>query len=142
MVSSWWTGRRDALLVEVAQALVFFGADPLDDPGVGELAHSAHALALQYRHSDRGRHVREAGDLMEAAAAELRAADRFRATLLPLVVRHLRHATFLLAQGRSTLRAAPTPVSAPAAAPPATGTANCPSATSSPTATTPTPSIR
>ncbi|GAA2753023.1 hypothetical protein [Kitasatospora cinereorecta] len=103
-MSVWWAGRRDALLADVADALVFFGGDPVGDPGIGELADTACALAAQYRGSGRGRAVREAGSLLEEAAAELVCADRFRGALLPVVTRRLRRAALALGQARTLLR--------------------------------------
>ena len=102
-------GRRDDLLADLADAVVFFGAQPVDDPGVGELAHTAAVLAGEYRTSHRGPEVRRAGDLLEQAATELHTADRFRGTLLPLVNRHLRRAATLLVQARTCLQTAPGP---------------------------------
>ncbi|MEU9133739.1 hypothetical protein AB0D08_37580 [Kitasatospora sp. NPDC048540] len=105
-MSSWWVGRRDGLLAELAELaglLAVFGADPVEDPGVGELADTAAALAGEYRTSGRGEGVRAAGTLLDEAAAELRAADRFRGTLLPVVVRHLRRAVALLASACARL---------------------------------------
>ncbi|MFD9124651.1 hypothetical protein, partial [Kitasatospora sp. NPDC059571] len=56
------------------------------------------------------RHRREtiqpAGAHLRAAAAELRAADRFRGTPLPVVNRHLRCAVGLLLLARTHLEAA------------------------------------
>ncbi|WP_354645233.1 hypothetical protein [Kitasatospora camelliae] len=101
----WWVERRDVLLVELAGVLVFFGADPLEDPGVGELADAAEILAAEYRTSSRGPHLREVGELLARAAIELRCADRFRGALLPVVVRHLRRAVCDLARARACLRA-------------------------------------
>ncbi|GAA2840115.1 hypothetical protein GCM10010441_75560 [Kitasatospora paracochleata] len=103
-MSMWWVGRRDALLADVAGALVFFGADPVDDPGIGELADTARALAAQYRTSGRSRAAREAGSLLDEAAAELACADRFRGALLPVVTRRLRRAALALGQARTLLR--------------------------------------
>ncbi|MEU9134290.1 hypothetical protein AB0D08_40565 [Kitasatospora sp. NPDC048540] len=105
-MSSWWVGRRDGLLAELAGLLVVFGADPVEDPGVGELGDAAAALAGEYRTSGRGEGVREAGALLDQAAAELRAADRFRGTLLPVVVRHLRRAAAFLASACARLGSA------------------------------------
>lgn len=105
-MSVWWVGRRDGLLAELADAVVFFGAEPVDDPGVGELAHTATALAGEYRTSRQGHDVRRAGELLERAATELHTADRFRGTLLPVVNRHLRCAAYLLAQARTCLETA------------------------------------
>lgn len=85
---------------------MFFGAEPVEDPGPGELADTTQALAGEYRTSTRGRAVHRAGDLLDAAAGELRSADRFRGTLLPQVNRHLRHAHTLLLQARRHLEAA------------------------------------
>ncbi|MFE3045117.1 hypothetical protein, partial [Kitasatospora indigofera] len=99
-MSSWWAVRRDDLLAELAAALVRMGAEPVEDPGVGELADTTRALAGEYRASTRGRAVRQAGDLLDAAVGELRSADRFRGALLPQVNRHLRHARTLLLQAR------------------------------------------
>ncbi|MFE2914051.1 hypothetical protein ACFXI0_25225 [Kitasatospora indigofera] len=79
------------------------GAEPVEDPGVGELADTTRALAGEYRASTRGRAVRQAGDLLDAAVGELRSADRFRGALLPQVNRHLRHARTLLLQARRHL---------------------------------------
>ncbi|MFC9330798.1 hypothetical protein [Kitasatospora sp. NPDC057015] len=105
-MSSWWAVRRDDLLAELAAALVFFGAQPVEDPGVGELADTTQALAGEYRASTRGRAVRQAGELLDAAAGELRSADRFRGALHPQVNRHLRHAHSLLLRARGHLEAA------------------------------------
>lgn len=102
-------GRRDELLAQLAAAVVFFGARPVEDPGVGELADTTAALAGEYRTSHRSHEVRRAGDLLERAASELRTADRFRGTLLPVVNRHLRRAASLLAQARDCLQTAAGP---------------------------------
>ncbi|MFJ1709408.1 hypothetical protein [Kitasatospora sp. NPDC088346] len=106
-MSSWWVGRRDGLLAEPAGLLVVFGADPEEDPGVGELADTAQTLAGECRESTRGEGIREAGALLAGAASELHAADRFRGTLLPVVVRHLRLARTALGQARAHLHAQP-----------------------------------
>ncbi|MEU1424981.1 hypothetical protein [Kitasatospora sp. NPDC005751] len=98
--------RRNDLLAELAGGLVFFGADPVEDPGVGELADTATLLAVEYQASARGQAVRHVGDLLDAAADELRVADRFRGTLLPQVIRHLRRARVLLLKARGYLGAA------------------------------------
>ncbi|GAA4885511.1 hypothetical protein [Kitasatospora terrestris] len=103
-MSTWWTGRKDALLAAVADGPLFFGADPIDDPGIAELADTTHTLALEYLASDRGPAVHRAGDLLERACAELQCADSFRGTLPPLVVRHLRITAGLLAQARACLQ--------------------------------------
>ncbi|MFJ1709401.1 hypothetical protein [Kitasatospora sp. NPDC088346] len=105
-MSSWWVGRRDGLLAELAGLLVLFGSDPVEDPGVEELADTAMALAGEYRTSDRGEGIRATGALLDEAAAELHAADRFRGTLLPVVVRHLRRAVALLASACARLGSA------------------------------------
>ncbi len=115
-VSSWWTVRRDDLLAELAAALVFFGADPLEDPGAGELADTAQVLAGEYRASTRGPAIHRAGDLLDQAAAELRTADRFRGTLLPQLTRHLRCARALLGRARGHLETAADGERAPASA--------------------------
>ncbi|GGV39080.1 hypothetical protein GCM10010495_65510 [Kitasatospora herbaricolor] len=104
--------RRDDLLAELAAALVFFGADPVEDPGAGELADTAQALAGEYRASTRGHAIRKAGDLLDQAAAELRAADRFRGTFLPQVTRHLRRVRGLLLRAGACLEAGPGPAAA------------------------------
>ncbi|MQS16067.1 hypothetical protein F7Q99_28455 [Streptomyces kaniharaensis] len=104
-MSMWWAGRRDALLAELADALVFFGADVVEDPGIGELAHTTETLAGEYRTSDRGPHLHQAGNLLAQAATELRTADRFRGTLLPIVTHHLRCAAVALAHARACLQA-------------------------------------
>ncbi|MQS16107.1 hypothetical protein F7Q99_28685 [Streptomyces kaniharaensis] len=103
-MSIWWAGRRDALLTELADALVFFGADPVEDPGIDELAHTTQTLAQEYRTSDRGPHLHQAGNLLAQAATELRTADRFRGTLLPIVTHHLRCAAVVLAHARARLQ--------------------------------------
>ncbi|WP_407916132.1 hypothetical protein [Kitasatospora sp. NE20-6] len=108
-MSEWWMRRRDGLLAQLASLLTYFGADPVDDPGIGELARTAVTLAGEYRDSDRGPTIRRAGVLLQEAATELHTADRFRGTLLPLVSRHLRHAAALLRQARSCLEAAADP---------------------------------
>ncbi|MEV7180253.1 hypothetical protein [Kitasatospora sp. NPDC093679] len=102
-MSVWWVGRRDDLLAQLTVLLVYFGADPLEDPGTGELARTAAALAGEYRTSDRGEGIRHAATLLQEVAAELRAADRFRGTLLPVVNRHLRCAVALLVRARAGL---------------------------------------
>ncbi|WP_033823371.1 hypothetical protein [Kitasatospora sp. MBT63] len=102
-------GCRDGLLAELAGLaglLVVFGADPVDDPGVGELADIAAVLAGEDRASTPGEGIREAGALLDQDAAELRAADRFRGTLLPVVVRHLRRAAAFLASACARLGSA------------------------------------
>ncbi|MEV0537399.1 hypothetical protein [Kitasatospora sp. NPDC050463] len=48
-----------------------FGADLVEDPGAGELADIAQALAGEYRARTRGRAVRRAGDLPDQAATDL-----------------------------------------------------------------------
>ncbi|MCP2314441.1 hypothetical protein [Kitasatospora paracochleata] len=103
-MSDWWGRRRDALLIELAEALAYFGAELLEDPGAGELARAARALAREYRASDRGHPVRQVGELLAAAAADLRTADRLRGTLLPVVTHHLRRSALHLAAARSHLR--------------------------------------
>ncbi|MER8188154.1 hypothetical protein [Kitasatospora sp. NPDC094015] len=111
-MSSWWVVRRDDLLAELAGGLVFFGADRVEDPGVGELADTATLLAAEYRASARGHAVRHVGELLDAAAGELRVADRFRGTLLPQVTRHLRRARVLVSRARACLEAGPGPAAA------------------------------
>lgn len=115
-VSSWRTVRKDDLLAELAAAGVFFGADPVEDPGAGELADTAQALAGEYRASTLGHAVRRAGVLLDQAAAELRAADRFRGALLPQVTRHLCRAQAILPKARGYLETAADDEHAPAAA--------------------------
>ncbi|MEV8100449.1 hypothetical protein [Kitasatospora sp. NPDC085879] len=102
--------RRDDLLAQLASLLVYFGADVLEDPGTGELARTAAALAGEYRASDRGEPIRATAVLLQEAAAELRTADRFRGTLLPVACRHLRCAVALLVRARAALEAASGPV--------------------------------
>nr|WP_095878524.1 hypothetical protein [Streptomyces sp. TLI_235] len=82
-MSVWWTRHGDDSLAQLAALLAYFGADPLDDPGTGELARTAAALAGEYRASTRGEPIRAAAALLQEAAGELQAADRFRGTLLP-----------------------------------------------------------
>ncbi|WP_395292258.1 hypothetical protein ACF9IK_00560 [Kitasatospora hibisci] len=98
--ATWWDDRRDARLTELAALLAFYGADPLDDPGTGELAHTAVALAGEYQASDRGHAVHRAGDLLREAAIALHAADRLRGTAVAVVNHHLRCAAFALEQAR------------------------------------------
>ncbi|MCU7827046.1 hypothetical protein [Kitasatospora sp. DSM 101779] len=102
-MSVWWVRRRDDLLAQLAVLLVYFGADLLEDPGTGELARTAEALAGEYRVSDRGEGIRRAAALLDEVAAHLQAADRFRGTLLPVVNRHLRCAVALLVRSRAGL---------------------------------------
>ncbi|MGW4894101.1 hypothetical protein ACWEQL_17785 [Kitasatospora sp. NPDC004240] len=104
-MSTWWTRRRDDLLAQLAALLVYFGADVLEDPGIGELAGTASALAGEYRASEHGEPIRTTAVLLQEAAAELRAADRFRSTLLPVVCHHLRRAVALLMRARTDLEA-------------------------------------
>ncbi|GAA3032085.1 hypothetical protein GCM10010519_68390 [Streptomyces lactacystinicus] len=104
-VSTWWDKRRNARLAELASVLEFFGAEPVEDPGVGELAHAAAALAEEYRASDRGQAIHRAGELLEQAAAALHTADRLRGTLLPVVNHHLRDAAAALSHARACLHA-------------------------------------
>ncbi|GGV52061.1 hypothetical protein GCM10010495_81800 [Kitasatospora herbaricolor] len=92
----WWVGRRDAALVRIAERMVFFGGEPVEDPGAAELADALADLAVEYVASARGDAVRRAGAFLEEAAGELRRADRFRGTLLPVVLRHLRRAEVVL----------------------------------------------
>ncbi|MFC9330857.1 hypothetical protein [Kitasatospora sp. NPDC057015] len=110
-MSMWWMVRRDDLLAELAGTLVFFGAHPMEDPGIGELAHTAATLAGEYRAGELGEDIRRAGRLLQEAAVELHAADRFRGTLLPVVNRHLHHATTALTRARTCLQSVPRPTS-------------------------------
>ncbi|MFG2911200.1 hypothetical protein ACGF13_39905 [Kitasatospora sp. NPDC048286] len=102
-MSTWWDTRRNARLAELASMLEFLGAEPVDDPGVGELAHAAEALAEEYRTSDRGHTVHRTGDLLQQAATALHTADRLRGTLIPVVNHHLRCAAAALSHARSCL---------------------------------------
>ncbi|MGW4897687.1 hypothetical protein ACWEQL_36390 [Kitasatospora sp. NPDC004240] len=101
--STWWTTRRDDLLAQLAALLVHFGTDVLKDPGIGELADTASVLAGEYRASEHGEPIRTTAVLLQEAATELQNADRFRATLLPVVCRHLRRAVALLVRARTDL---------------------------------------
>ncbi|MFF1875274.1 hypothetical protein [Kitasatospora herbaricolor] len=92
----WWVGRRDAALVRIAERVVFFGGEAVEDPGAAELADVLADLADEYLASVRGEAVRRAGALLEEAAGELRRADLFRGTLLPVVLRHMRRAEVVL----------------------------------------------
>ncbi|GAB7188559.1 hypothetical protein ATKI12_8390 [Kitasatospora sp. Ki12] len=112
-MSTWWETRRSVRLAELAYALEFFGADPVEDPGVGELAHAAQALAGEYRASDRGQAIHRAGDLLDQAATALHAADRLRGTPIPVVNHHLRHAATSLAHAHACLRARALPPAEP-----------------------------
>ncbi|MFE7529241.1 hypothetical protein ACFU7Y_26490 [Kitasatospora sp. NPDC057542] len=109
-MSTWWEARRAARVTQLACVLEFFGAEPVEDPGVGELARAAGALAGEYRASDRGRAVLRAGDLLEQAADALHAADRLRGTPVPVVNHHLRLAALALSHARSCLRTQAYPV--------------------------------
>ncbi|MGW4898771.1 hypothetical protein ACWEQL_42115 [Kitasatospora sp. NPDC004240] len=100
-MSMWWTRRRDDLLAQLVPLLVYFGADKLEDPGIGELADTVLVLAGEYRASGHGEPIRTTAVLLQEAAAELQSADRFRATLLPVVCRHLRRAAALLVRART-----------------------------------------
>ncbi|MEV7189884.1 hypothetical protein [Kitasatospora sp. NPDC093102] len=102
-MSTWWDTRRSARLAELASMLEFFGAEPVDDPGVGELAHAAETLAEEYRTSDRGHAVHRTGDLLEQAATALHTADRLRGALTPVVNHHLRSAAVALSHARNCL---------------------------------------
>ncbi|MBP0451202.1 hypothetical protein J5Y04_16875 [Kitasatospora sp. RG8] len=104
MSATWWEGRRGARLADLASALVFFGAELLEDPGVGELAHAAGDLAGEYLASDRGCAVHRAGGLLQQAAVALHAADRLRGTAVPVVNHHLRGAAAALDHARGLLR--------------------------------------
>lgn len=97
----------------MAYALEFFGAEPVDDPGVGELAAVAEALAGEYRTSDRGDAVHRTGDLLARVATALHAADRLRGTLVPVVNHHLRHAAVALDDARACLLGRATPFTSP-----------------------------
>ncbi|MFE4519783.1 hypothetical protein ACFRMQ_37070 [Kitasatospora sp. NPDC056783] len=113
-MSTWWERRRTARLAKVAYGLEFFGAEPVEDPGVGELACLARDLAGEYRASGRGPAVHRAGDFLDRAAAALRAADGLRGTLLPVVNHHLRHADSALDDARACLLAQASPATSPA----------------------------
>lgn len=76
--------------------MVFFGGEPMEDPGAAELADALADLAVEYVASARGEAVRQAGALLDEAARELRRADRFRGTLLPVVLSHIRSAEAVL----------------------------------------------
>ncbi|MFH9355288.1 hypothetical protein [Kitasatospora sp. NPDC017646] len=106
-MSTWWETRRTARLAEVAHALEFFGAEPVEDPGVGELARVAEALAGEYRTGDRGYAIHRTGDLLDWAAAALHAADRLRGIPVPVVNHHLRRAALALDDARACLLASP-----------------------------------
>ncbi|MEU8925872.1 hypothetical protein AB0D10_33895 [Kitasatospora sp. NPDC048545] len=112
-MSTWWDRRRSARLAELAYALEFFGAEPVEDPGVGELAHAAEALAKEYRASDRGHAIHRTGELLQQAAAALHTADRLRGTPVPVVNHHLRCAALLLACARACLQGRPAPGAGP-----------------------------
>ncbi|MFE7529794.1 hypothetical protein ACFU7Y_29380 [Kitasatospora sp. NPDC057542] len=99
----------------MAYALEFFGTEPVEDPGVGELARLAGDLAAEYRASDLGPAIHRAGDLLDLAAAALHTADRLRGTLLPVVNHHLRHAAAALDDARACLLAQASPAAFPAA---------------------------
>ncbi|MCX5215264.1 hypothetical protein OG689_39435 [Kitasatospora sp. NBC_00240] len=99
----WWAGRRDAALMRIAERMVFFGGEVVEDPGAAELADALTGLAGEYLASARGEVVRRAGVLLEEAAGELRGADRFRGTFLPLVLRHMRRAEAVLDAAGSCL---------------------------------------
>ncbi len=58
-------GTQNDLLAELAGTLMFFGAEPVEDPGTAELADTAQALAGGYRASTRGHAVRRADDLLD-----------------------------------------------------------------------------
>ncbi|MFJ3791348.1 hypothetical protein [Kitasatospora sp. NPDC090091] len=120
-MSTWWERRRSARLTELAYALELFGAEPIEDPGVGELARSAEDLAAEYRASDRGPVVHRTGDLLEQAAAVLHTADRFRGALIPAVNHHLRCAATVLANARTCLQTSAFPIADAAALPPGDG---------------------
>ncbi|MGW3078113.1 hypothetical protein [Kitasatospora sp. NPDC001132] len=112
-MSMWWETRRTARLAEVAYALEFFGAEPVEDPGAGELAAVAEVLAGEYRASDRGYAIHRAGDLLDRAATALHAADRLRGTAVPVVSHHLRRAAVALDDARARLLERPTPSTSP-----------------------------
>ncbi|GHE28600.1 hypothetical protein GCM10018781_80840 [Kitasatospora indigofera] len=109
----WWVGRRDAALVRIAERMVFFGGEPVEDPGAAELADALAELAGEYLASARGEAVRRAGVLLHEAAGELRQADRFRGTLLPVVLRHMRRAETVLDEAGGCLGLALRGVTAP-----------------------------
>ncbi|MGW1176125.1 hypothetical protein ACWD4P_20705 [Kitasatospora sp. NPDC002543] len=112
-MSTWWETRRSARLAEVAYGLELFGAEPVEDPGVGELADAAGALAGEYRAGDRSPSVRHAGDFLDRAAAALHAADGLRGTLVPVVNHHLRHAAAALDDARACLLGQAVPAALP-----------------------------
>ncbi|MFF7993328.1 hypothetical protein ACFZDG_26465 [Kitasatospora xanthocidica] len=112
-MSTWWETRRSVRLAELAHALEFFGADRVEDPGVGELACAAQALAGEYRTSDRGHAIHRAGDLLDQAAAALHAADRLRGTPIPVVNHHLRRAATALVDAHACLRGRAFPTAEP-----------------------------
>ncbi|MEU1286602.1 hypothetical protein [Kitasatospora sp. NPDC005856] len=97
----------------MAYALEFFGAEPVEDPGVGELARMAEVLAGEYRTSDRGYAIHRTGDLLDRAATALHAADRLRGTLVPVVNHHLRRAALALDDARACLLERPSPAASP-----------------------------
>ncbi|MFD0344993.1 hypothetical protein ACFQ0M_00700 [Kitasatospora aburaviensis] len=118
-MSTWWERRRNARLAELAYTLELFGAEPVEDPGVGELARTAEALAADYRSSDRGPAVHRTGDLLEQAATALHTADHLRGALIPAINHHLRCAATILARARACLQTLSSPTAAAGAVPPA-----------------------
>ncbi len=95
--------RRDALLRRIADGLVFWGVGDLDDPGTAELAETLTDLAAQTAADHRHPAFPGAACWLDRAAGELAAADRFRGTLLPVVLRHLRAAETALTRARAHL---------------------------------------
>ncbi|MFE4973316.1 hypothetical protein ACFRAR_14520 [Kitasatospora sp. NPDC056651] len=112
-MSTWWEARRTVRLAGLAYGLEFFGAEPVEDPGVGELSRVAGDLAGEYRASDLGPAVHRAGDFLDLAAGALHAADGLRGTLLPVVNHHLRHAASALDDARACLLGQASPATSP-----------------------------